>query len=82
MTSSLLSPAHIGIPREGGKDVAKDAGKNAAIALSQINVALGCRPDGDRDLIAPLEPEHRCPFGETLQAPLTERDEARRTLAG
>ncbi len=41
MTSSLLSPAHIGIPRDGGKDVAKDAGKNAAIALTQINVALG-----------------------------------------
>ena len=33
-------------------------------------------------LIAPFEPEHRCPFGETLQAPLAERDEARRILVG
>ena len=41
MASSLISPAHIGIPRDGGKDVAKDAGKNAAFALTQINVALG-----------------------------------------
>ena len=41
MASSLISPAHIGIPREGGKDVANGRRQNAAPVLTQINVAQG-----------------------------------------
>ena len=41
MASSLISPANIGIRATAGKDIAKDAGKNAAFVLTQINVALG-----------------------------------------
>jgi hypothetical protein len=37
----LIGPANIGIPRDGGKDIGKDAGENAAFAVTQINVAQG-----------------------------------------
>jgi hypothetical protein len=37
----LISPANIGIRATVGKDIGKDACKNAAFAVTQINVAQG-----------------------------------------